>query len=62
MSPSGLRGLQSRCEARRTSRVCSIRIRLRHLIHLHLRQLIRMRLCHLIHLCLRYEIRICLTH
>lgn len=28
--PGGARGLQSRCEARRTSRVCSIRTRLRH--------------------------------
>ena len=29
--PGGARGLQSRCEARRTSRVCSIRTRLRQL-------------------------------
>ena len=31
MGPGGPRGLQSRCEARRTSRVCSIRTRLRHI-------------------------------
>ena len=35
VSPGGLRGLQSRCEARRTSRVCSIRIRLRHFTFAH---------------------------
>ena len=31
MGPGGPRGLQSRCETRRTSRVCSIRTRLRHI-------------------------------
>lgn len=31
MRPGGLRGLQNRCGARRTSRVCSIRTRLRHI-------------------------------
>lgn len=30
MKPGGFRGLQSRCEARRTSRMCSIRMHLRH--------------------------------
>ena len=30
MGPGGSHGLQSRCEARRTSLVCSIRTRLRH--------------------------------
>lgn len=33
MGPGGPRGLQSRCEARRTSRVCSIRTRLRQKHH-----------------------------
>ena len=33
MGPGGPRGLQSRCEARRTSRVCSIRTHLRQRNH-----------------------------
>ncbi len=35
MGPGGSRGLQSRCEARRTSQVCSIRTHLRQ-IHVHI--------------------------